>query len=188
MRSAIVFVALSICAYFVLSVFAETDWVTFRDKETHFRFLYPPDWTLGKPRGANVRATLFSQSNTLRADCTMVVRSIPELESQTQAYLNQLIERSPLSEAEWSELMEGWPDFHLIESRLAKVDNQSAYYGIFEVSHESLDRKTYMKIATLATFTPGHMYMFSCAGKGNSQAQVTQPPETSPVDMLVFRC
>ncbi len=57
---------------------AQTDWLLYRNVDPRFRFLYPPEWRLGTPRGANVRATLFPTLDAPSANCNVVVRPEPE--------------------------------------------------------------------------------------------------------------
>jgi hypothetical protein len=67
-----------------------------------------------------------------------------------------------------------WPDFRLVESKHVKVDNQPAFYAVVQYSHQTVDRKTYVKGVILQTLTPGHVWTFSCAGKGNIHTEAEQ--------------
>ena len=154
------------------SVFAQTSWETYRDTETQFRFLHPPDWYFGKPRGPNVKATLFPQTDKPRANCNIVVQNLPDTANTSQNDLNTEISRTILTADDWKQMMgEKWPDFQLVESRHVKVDNQPAFYAVVEYSHQTVDRKTYIKGAVLATLKPGRTWSFSCAGKGDTRAE-----------------
>lgn len=154
------------------SVFAQTSWRTYRDTETEFRFLHPPDWYFGKPRGPNVKATLFPPTDKPRANCNIVVQNLRETANTSQQDLNTEISSTTLTAEDWKQMMgQKWPDFRLIESRHVKVDNQPAFYAVVEHSHQTVDRKTYIKGAVLATLTPGHTWIFSCAGKGDTRSE-----------------
>jgi len=156
----------------VLPAIGQTHWQTHRNTEYQFRFLYPPDWTFGTPRGPRVRATLFPPAEAPRANCNIVVGSLPAIAGMSQADLNRQITAEALSASDWKSMMgEKWPDFRLHSSSHTKVDNQPAYLGLFEHSHETVDRRTYVKALVVATFTPGKCWVFSCAAKGNSPAE-----------------
>jgi len=153
----------------VLPATGQTHWQTYRNTEYQFRFLYPPNWTFGTPRGPRVRATLFPPANAPRANCNIVVGSLPAVAQFSQAELNRQIAAETLSASEWKSMLgEKWPDFRLHSSSHTKVDNQPAYLGVFEHSHETVDRRTYVKALVVATFTPGRCWVFSCAAKGNN--------------------
>jgi hypothetical protein len=154
------------------SVFAQTAWKTYRDADTQFRFLHPPDWYFGKPRGPNVKATLFPPTDKPRANCNIVVQTLRETANTSQQDLNAEISESTLTAEDWKQMMgQKWPDYRVIESHIVKVDNQPAFYAIVEHSHQTVDRKTYIKGASLTTFTPGHTWFFGCAGKGDTRIE-----------------
>ena len=83
------------------SVVAQTSWKTYRNDELQFRFLYPPDWFFGKPRGPNVKATLFPQNSQPRANCNIVVQNILDTATSSQSELNAVISSTTLSESDW---------------------------------------------------------------------------------------
>lgn len=151
-------------------VFAQNDWKTFRNSSLRFRFLYPPDWIRGKPRGANVKASFFAPKGSPRANCNIVVRPVPETKSMTQEELNKLImENASPSKAYWKKIYgHKWSDVRVFDSRKIKVDNQPAYLGLCEFSHTTLDRKTFTRNYALMAFTPGYVWVFTCMGKGNT--------------------
>lgn len=154
------------------SVFAQTSWQTYRDADTQFRFLHPPDWYFGKPRGPNVKATLFPPTDKPRANCNIVVQTLRETAGTSQQDLNAEISKTTLTAEDWKQMMgQKWPDFRPIESHHVKVDNQPAFYAVVEHSHQTVDRKTYIKGAILATLTPGHTWIFSCVGKGDTRSE-----------------
>lgn len=163
--------ALMLCSTLILitnGVLAQSEWRTFRDNNLKFRFLYPPDWIKGKPRGANVKASFFAPKGFPRANCNIVVRSISETKGMTQKQLNEEISRGgPISTADWKKMFEHkWPDVNPIHSKIVKVDNQPAYLGVVELSHETLDREIFMKNMSLMAFTPGYAFTFTCVAKG----------------------
>jgi len=146
---------------------AQTEWLLFRAQDPQFRFVYPPDWRLGKPRGPNVRATLFPPQGAPSANCNIIVRREPELAKSGQSQLNQMIQSSQLGKDDWAQMLGGrWPDLTVVQSTHTKVHNQPAYLGVLEFSHETVDRKTFIRGMQLATFTPGYVWHFSCAGRG----------------------
>src|SRR3990172_13160494 len=67
--SIVTLVALLVAA----TALAQVDWQLLRNTAFRFRFLYPPDWYLGTPRGTNVRATLFPPGHAPNANCNIVV-------------------------------------------------------------------------------------------------------------------
>lgn len=159
----------------VSSASAQTDWLLFRSQDPQFRFLYPPEWQLGKPRGANVRATLFPPPGAPSANCNVVVRPESELSQSRQSQLNQIIQSAPLGKDEWAQMLGGrWPDLAVIQSTHTKVHNQPAYLGVVEFSSETVDRKTFIRGMQLVTFTPGYVWHFSCAGRGPSRQDARQ--------------
>jgi len=162
---------LMLCSALILitnGVLAQNKWRTFRDNNLKFRFLYPPDWITGKPRGANVKASFFAPIGFPRANCNIVVRSVPETTGLTQKQLNGEISRGgPIPTADLKKMFEHkWPEVNPINSRIVKVDNQPAYLSVVELCHETLDRKTFAKNMVLMTFTPGYVWVFTCVAKG----------------------
>ncbi|GAB60932.1 MAG: hypothetical protein DWB56_12305 [Candidatus Jettenia sp.] len=154
---------------------AQTSWITYRNEDLRFRFLYPPDWYCGTARGPNVKATLFPPGSKPRANCNIVVRSNPDTKGTNQSTLNDAISSTTLTELNWMEMMgQKWPDFRLVESKHVKVDNQPAFYAVVEYSHQTVDRKTYIKGIILTTFTPGHTWIFGCVGKGDTPSEGQQ--------------
>ena len=147
---------------------AQNQWNTFRNNSLKFRFLYPPDWIKGTPRGTNVKASFFAPEGFPRANCNIVVRAFPEIAAMTQKQLNEEISGGgALSAPDWKEMLGGkWPDMKLIDTKIVKVDNRPAYLGIVEFCHETLDRKTFVKDMVLMTFTPGYLWWFTCTAKG----------------------
>jgi hypothetical protein len=146
---------------------AQADWLLFRGQDPQFRFLYPRDWRLSTPRGANVRATLFPPKGAPSANCNIVVRRQRDLSDSTQSQLNQMIQSAPLGKDDWAQMLGGrWPDLVVIQSEHTKVYNQPAYLGIVEVTHETVDRKMALRGMQLVTFTPGYVWHFGCAGRG----------------------
>lgn len=152
---------------------AQNQWYTFRDNSLKFRFLYPPDWIKGTPRGANVKSSVFAPQGFPRANCNIVVRPFPEIAKMTQKQLNEEISGSgALSAADWKQMLGGkWPEMKLIDTKIVKVDNHPAYLGIIEFCHETLDRKTFMKDMLLMTLTPGQSWFFTCSAKGATREE-----------------
>ena len=164
------------CAVLMLmteGALAQNQWNTFRNNNFKFRFLYPTDWIKGTPRGTNVKASFFAPQGFPRANCNIVVRPFPEIAGMTQKQLNEEISSSgALLATDWKEMLGGkWPDMKLIDTKIAKVDNQPAYLGIVEFRHETLDRKIFVKNTLLMTFTPGYMWVFTCVAKGTTIKQ-----------------
>ena len=159
---------ISIFLFCSQEIFAQNDWGTFRNATPKFRFLYPHDWIRAKPRGANVKASFFAPKGSPRANCNIVVRSVPETKGMSQKQLNGEISRGgAISPDYWKkEFGHKWPDVKVVNSRIVKVDNQPAYLGIVELSHETLDRRTFVKNMSLMAFTPGYGFMFTCVAKG----------------------
>lgn len=148
---------------------AQTGWLLFRSQDPQFRFLYPPEWRMGNPRGANVRATLFPPPGAPSANCNITVRREQELSDQTQSQLNQMIQSAPLRKDDWAQMLGGrWPDLAVVQSTHTKVHNQPAYLGVLEFSSETVDRKLFFRGIQVATLTPGYVWHFSCAGRGAS--------------------
>jgi hypothetical protein len=149
---------------------AQNQWNTYRDNSLKFRFLYPADWIDGTPRGENVKTSLFAPQGFPSANCNIVVRSFPEIKEMTQTQLNEeIIGGGELTATDWKGMLGGkWPEMKLIDTKIVKVDNQPAYFGIIEFCHETLDRKTFMKDMLLMTLTPGRMWIFTCSAKGTS--------------------
>lgn len=153
---------------------AQSDWKTYRNADVQFRFLYPPDWIIGTPRGPDVRVTLFPPSDSPRANCNVVVKDVPETKSMSQASLNSEVSSMALTEEIWEQMMgmrSKWPDSRLVEFRRVMVDNQPALLSVTEHSHQTVDRNTYIKSSMLVTFTPGSMLFVGCAGKGDTLTQ-----------------
>lgn len=148
------------------SVFAEDEWRLFRSEDLKFRFLYPGAWRFGTPRGANVRVTLFPPKGTPSANCNILVKAGPDFSGMKQEELNRMIQAESLSASEWAAILGKCPDLRVIESTNVRVDNQPAYFSVIEFSHETFDRKVYIKGMQWATFTPGVYWQFGCAGKG----------------------
>ena len=169
----LVFVVCSILLLITGSAIGQNQWNTFRDNSLKFRLLYPPDWVKGIPRGANVKVSLFAPQGFPRANFNIVVRSFPDIAGMTQKQLDDEISAGgPLSAADWQEMIGGkWPDMKLIETKLVKVDNQLAYFGVIEFCHETLDRKTYLKDMLLMTFTPGKSWFLTCSAKGSAKEE-----------------
>lgn len=160
---------LAVFVFFNANALAQNSWVTFRDENAKFRFLYPSNWFQGTPRGANVKATIFAPKGLPRANCNIVVKNAPEFAGETKAYLNSEISRGPLQPGDWKEMIGGkWPDAKVIESKVVKVDNHAAYLAVVEVLHETVDRRTYMKSLNLFTITPGKTWYFTCLAKGDT--------------------
>lgn len=147
-------------------VFAEDEWRLFRSEDFKFRFLYPGTWRFGTPRGTNIRVTLFPPKGMPSANCNILVKTAPEFSGMKQKELNRMIQTESLSASDWAAMLGKWPDLKVIESRKVKVDNQPAYFGLVEFSHETFDRKAFVKGQQWVTFTPGEYWQFGCAGKG----------------------
>lgn len=149
------------------SAFGQSDWLLFRGQEPRFRLLYPPGWTLGTPRGPNVRATIFPPKGKPSANCNIGVRRDAKIEGVPQAELNRMINSEPWRRDDWVQMLEGrWPDLAVVSSRHTKVHNQPAYLGLLEFSSETVDRKTSIRALQLMTFTPGFVWSFGCAARG----------------------
>jgi hypothetical protein len=154
---------------------AQTSWSTYRNEDLQFRFLHPSDWYFGTARGPNVKATLFPPDSKPRANCNIVVQSSPETKGSNQSALNAEISSTTLTASDWKEMMgQKWPDLRVVESKHVKVDNQPAFYAVEEHSHQTVDRTTYVKGAMLTTLTPGHVWTFACAGKGDTKSEAQE--------------
>lgn len=148
------------------NVFAENEWRVYRSTEFKFRFLYHNTWRFDTPRGANVRVTLFPPKGTYSANCNILVKTATELSAMKQEELNRRIQAESLSASDWATMLGKWPDLKVIESKKVMVDNQPAYFGLIELSHETFDREVFIRGLHWITFTPGEYWQFSCAGKG----------------------
>ena len=151
--------------------FTQNRWLTYRNNDYKFRFLYPSDWQIGTPRGSNIQASLFSPAGSPMANCNLLVLSIPEFKSKSQNDLNHNIQSNPLKENDWvNMLVNKWPDVKVLETSITKVDNQPAYIAFIEYSNKTVDRKRYIHGSILSTFTRGYMWQFTCGGKGIDMA------------------
>ncbi|HPW37578.1 MAG TPA: hypothetical protein PK922_14020 [Syntrophorhabdus sp.] len=171
----ILFIGLLVFVIPATAVLAQSDWITHRNSAYKFRFLYPPNWIKGTPRGEHVVVTLFAPKGSPRANCNMVIRAAPEIAGESQDTLDNEIRNCPIA-ADDLRMMLGsaFPDFRIIETKTAMVNNHPAYFAITEHSHETLDRKTFLKGMWLITYTPGYVWIFSCGAKGNSKAEAME--------------
>ena len=146
---------------------AQAEWRVFRSPEFQFRFLHPPDWVFGPPRGANVRATIFPGANSTSANCNIRVRPEPGLRSRTQPEINREIQSHPMTAADWlSFYVDKWPDVQILQSTNIKIDNQPAYLVVKRHTHETVDRMRAFKAIEVLTSSPGYIWHFGCAGRG----------------------
>ena len=149
------------------SGYCQDDWLTFRNNEFKFRFIYPPDWRLATPRGPNVRASVNSKPGQQSTNCNMVVRRMPDLAAYSQKQLNSDALRNPFSKQDWLDfLSEKAADVVVIDARPAKVDNRPAHFAILEQPYETVPLKIYLRSMTFVTLSPGLFWNFTCAAGG----------------------
>jgi hypothetical protein len=144
--------------------------ITFRSAEFRFRFVYPTDWVQKTPRGPNVRALVAAPDGA--SNCNIVIRAMPELAKLSQKEIDAEVFATPMSEADWKELLGGkFPDFKIRESRLTKVDNQPAQFAVSQISYTTVAATIVAVQMQFMTMTPGLFWNFICtAGSQNLQA------------------
>ena len=153
--------------------YCQDEWLTFRNSEFKFRFVYPPDWSLATPRGPNVRALIHSKTVQQSANCNMVVRRTPDFAAYSQKQLNSEALSSPFSKQDWIQFLgEKAADVTVIEARPTKVDNRPAHFAIFEQSYETVALKIYIRSMTFVTFSPGLFWNFTCGAGGLTSEEV----------------
>lgn len=143
-------------------------WLTARNTEFKFRFIYPPDWKINTPRGPNVR---FSVSGPTDAgvNCNVVARRMPELARMTQRELNSELEK-PFSPTDWKDAIGAkFPDVAVIENRLTKVDNRPVQFAVARLSYTTPSASISAQNVNIVTLSPGIFWHFAC-GVGASTA------------------
>lgn len=148
-------------------------WLTFRIPEFKVRFIYPPDWEVGTPRGPNVRALIRTKSSEPRhANCNLVVRRTSELSAYSQKQLNDDMLANPFSKQDWLDAFgEKSNGVVVVEVRPAKVDNRPASFGVFEQTYETVTAKIYMRSMSFITVSPGLFWHFTCGAGGASNGE-----------------
>jgi hypothetical protein len=151
---------------------AHADWLTFRNTQFNFRFVYPSDWRLGTPRGPNVRGTINAPQNSPFANCSIVVRQLPETAKLTQKDINRNLDSEVWSRKDWVEILSPkFSDATIYEVKKIKVDNQPAQFATTLYPYETIQGKIYLKSINFITMTPGYFWHFGCAAGGSSQSE-----------------
>lgn len=149
----------------------ESDWITFRNSEFRFRFIYPPDWRLATPRGANVRGSINAPQGGPFANCNIVVRNVPELSNYSQSQLNDDISQNPFTPNDWAEVLgEKFADTAILEAKPSKIDNQPAQYAVLSFTYETTQGKIWAQGMNVITLTPGKFWHYGCMAGGASPA------------------
>lgn len=151
---------------------AQSNWVTFRNTQFKFRFIYPPDWQVGIPRGKNVRGKVFSPNKKSFASCNIVVIPSPEISNYSQKDLDKEIHAEVWSKSDWlGQIRNKFPDADIAERRKIKIDNQPAQFAVYTTSYETMNTKVYAKSMVFATFTPGYGWFFTCGAGGENKIE-----------------
>ena len=170
MFSLLLTIPIFFCACFVSE--AHADWLTFRNTQFNFRFVYPSDWRIGTPRGPNVRGTVNAPQGSPFANCSIVVRQINQTAKLTQREINRDIESEIWSKKDWVEILSPkFSDAIIYEVKKVKVDNQPAQFATTLNPYETIQGKIYLKSINFITMTPGCFWHFACGAGGDSQSE-----------------
>lgn len=154
---------------------AQSDWVTFRNTQYKFRFIYPSDWHISTPRGYNVRGSVTSPNTKPPANCNIVVGYVPKLSRFTQAELDREVNTARWSNQDWEEILsEKFPDVHVFETRKIKVDNRPAQSTVAIYTYETIKAKLYGKSMFFYRVTPGLVWHFTCSAEGVTYREAEQ--------------
>jgi hypothetical protein len=136
-------------------------WPVHRDTQTMFRISYPADWVVVPPKGRNVRFSVNPPDGP--GNCNVVVRQNAELRNMTQEELNKEILKLPQDAAGWS-VYAGLPasNVRIIESRIAKIGNIPALFGILETTLENLEGKFSRYQIVVVALKPGEIWSLNC--------------------------
>ncbi len=152
------------------SAYAQSNWVTFRNTEFKFRFIYPPGWKIDTPRGKNVRGKVSSPKGELFASCNIVVKPSPAISKYTQKELGEMLETEVWSANDWlGTLKDKFPDAMINERKRIKIDNLPAQFAVFKYTYETMDMKLYSQSMVFATFTPGYAWLFTCGSAAKDE-------------------
>lgn len=175
------------CVCFIATT-AYADWLTFRNTQFNFRFIYPPDWRLGTPRGPNVRGTINAPQNSPFANCSIVVRQLPQTTKLTQREINKSIDSEVYSKKDWVEILSPkFSDAIISEVKKIKVDNQPAQFATSLYPYETAQGKIYLKSINFITMTPGYFWHFGCGAAGSSQSDAQKNFQIwEPTFMKIF--
>ena len=148
---------------------AQSDWVTFRNTQYKFRFIYPPDWHIATPRGPNVHGSVTSPNTKPPANCNIVVRYVPELSRYTQAELDREFNTARWAKRDWEEMLsEKFPNVQIFDMGKIKVDNRPAQSAVATYTYETIKAKLYGKSIFFYRITPGLTWHFTCLAVGGT--------------------
>jgi hypothetical protein len=150
-----------------VSTQAQTEWVTFRDEQFRFRFIYPPDWQIGTPVGPDVRGKILSPKSKPIAHCVAVIRPLPGSSEYTQKALNKNLESEVWSHDDWIEALSVPPQGVIIsEMKRIRIDNRPAQFAVSVVPFGVLEAKVFLKSMNFITMSPGYVWRFGCGAAG----------------------
>jgi hypothetical protein len=150
-------------------IWAQNEWVIFRNTQFKFRFIYPPDWQIGKPRGPNVRGKVASPKGKPMANCVIVVRSVPESVMYTQKEINKDIDSGVWTRRDWIDAFSSkFPNITISEAKRIRIDNQPAQFAVSIMPYEVMEEKIYMKSMNFITISPGCFWHFGCSAAGKT--------------------
>ena len=175
MNSKIAAVVTALGALLTASAFAKEPQTIYRDSEFKFRLKYPDKWITLKPVGQNVRLSIKSPEGRPPATCNVVVRSMSESASMSQAQIDAEINEKTLTTDEAKALIIGTlRNAQLIESKRSKINNIPGQFGVIERSNETLDSKIFSREMKFVTFTPGYVWHLMCGSPGTSPVYAKQ--------------
>jgi len=179
---------LAASAIAILTAFATPAWADdflFRDDQYLFRFLYPDTWAQVTPRGKNIRAFVVNEAGKGLANCSVLVRPIPELEHLSRAEIEA--EVTGLFTREFMEETVGQsaPGAEIVQTSEDKLDNRPAGFALMNVSYQTAGVRVDMTSILVVTFTRLGMYEIFC-GAARNQFERTRPEMMKIITSFAF--
>lgn len=145
------------------NVFAQnlvtSNWLTYRNQEYKFRFIYPSDWIIKQGRGPNVKA-LVSNNQANNANCNVVVKTEDAL-----AFLDDKL----FLDMNENDIKEMAPEgFTYLSGGHTHVDNKNAVYMYVSGEYKAFDVSVSMKQIMVSTLVEGKMYLLTCGAVADS--------------------
>jgi hypothetical protein len=135
---------------------SNNDMVHYRDETNGYAIWYPKNWSKVPASHAKTKLKIVSKGGAGADDFNVVVASDPSFKQITADKLVSMILEKP--EALRAQLRREYPDAKIIKSGKTQLDNQTAYYVIFDATFRSFELEVPMRFLQVSTVHGSRAY------------------------------